>query len=48
MSGLPPASTIAFGTVSVSGRSRSPRPAASIIAFCESSSSRVERSEATE
>src|SRR5688572_12491728 len=33
MSGLPPASTSAFGIVSVSGRSRSPRPAARSIAF---------------
>src|SRR3954464_14356958 len=32
MSGLPPTLTIAFGTVSVSGRNRSPLPAARIMA----------------
>src|SRR5262249_40364266 len=39
MSGLPPTSTIAFGTVSVSGRSRSPFPAAKIITRIDARSS---------
>src|SRR4051794_29409148 len=45
MSGLPPASTSAFGTVSVSGRSRSPRPAASNMAFIRAAVPSLQRVE---
>src|SRR5512146_1229206 len=41
MSGLPPTSSSGLGTLSESGRIRSPRPAARIIAFMPSPSERV-------